>query len=59
MTGKRSATGGSLVHNTAVPPVKIDAVDGTVRLEGEVLAVDRSRRSRSAARICWPDSGLG
>jgi urease subunit alpha len=39
VSGTRAATRASLVHNTAVPPVEVDPVDGTVTLEGEVLAV--------------------
>ena len=38
--GTRTAHRGSLVHNTAVPQVEVDPVDGTVTLEGRVLAVD-------------------
>jgi urease alpha subunit len=29
-----------MVHNTAVPPIEVDSVDGTVTLDGRVLAVD-------------------
>jgi urease subunit alpha len=38
--GTRSATRGSLVRNTAVPSIQVDPADGTVTLEGRVLAVD-------------------
>ena len=38
--GTRSVTRGSLVRNTAVPPIQVDPADGTVTLEGRVLAVD-------------------
>jgi urease subunit alpha len=38
--GTRTVQRGSLVHNTAVVPVEVDSADGTVTLEGEVLAVD-------------------
>jgi urease subunit alpha len=37
--GTRSVRRGSLVHNTAVLPVEVDPTDGTVTLEGRVLAV--------------------
>ena len=40
VTGTRSATRGSLVHNTAVLPVEVDPGDGTVTLEGRVLGVE-------------------
>ena len=40
MTGTRSVTRGSLVHNTAVLPVEVDPGDGTVTLDGEVVAVE-------------------
>jgi urease subunit alpha len=40
VSGTRSATRAALVHNTAVPPVQVDPGDGTVTLEGRVLAVD-------------------
>ena len=40
VTGTRSATRGSLVHNTAVLPIEVDPGDGSVTLEGRVLAVD-------------------
>jgi urease subunit alpha len=40
VTATRSVTRGSLVHNTAVLPVEVDPGDGTVTLEGRVLAVD-------------------
>jgi urease subunit alpha len=40
VSGTRAATRASLVHNTAVPHVEVDPVDGTVTLEGEVLATD-------------------
>ena len=40
VTGTRSAARGSLVRNTAVLPVQVDPTDGTVTLEGRVLAVD-------------------
>jgi urease subunit alpha len=36
----RSVARGSLVRNTAVPPIRVDPADGTVTLEGRVLAVD-------------------
>jgi urease subunit alpha len=38
--GTRSARRGSLVHNTSVLPVEVDPADGTVTLDGRVLAVD-------------------
>ncbi len=38
--GTRTTFRGSLVRNTAVPAVQVDPVDGTVRLNGQVLAVD-------------------
>ena len=38
--GTRAAVRASLVHNTAVASVRVDPVDGTVTLEGDVLAVD-------------------
>jgi urease alpha subunit len=31
---------GSLVHNTAVLPVEVDPGDGTVTLDGRVLAIE-------------------
>ena len=37
--GTRSVTRGSLVCNTAVPPIRVDPADGTVTLEGRILAV--------------------
>jgi urease subunit alpha len=40
VTGTRAAARGSMVHNTAVPPIEVDSVDGTVTLDGRVLAVD-------------------
>jgi urease subunit alpha len=40
VTGTRSVTRGSLIRNTAVPPVEVDPGDGTVTLEGRVLAVE-------------------
>jgi urease subunit alpha len=40
VTGTRSATRGSLVHNTAVLPVEVDPGDGTVTLDGRVLAIE-------------------
>ena len=40
VTGTRSATRGSLVHNTAVLPIEVDPGDGTVTLEGRVLVVE-------------------
>ena len=40
VTGTRSSTRASLVHNTGVLPVEVDPGDGTVTLEGRVLAVD-------------------
>ena len=40
VTGTRVATRGSLVHNTAVLPVEVDPGDGTVTLEGHVLAAE-------------------
>jgi urease subunit alpha len=40
VTGTRSATMGSLVHNTAVLPVEVDPGDGTVTLDGRVLAIE-------------------
>ena len=36
----RSATMRSPIRNTAVPPIRVDTADGTVTLEGRVLAVD-------------------
>jgi urease subunit alpha len=38
--GTRSVTRGSLVRNTSVPPIRVDPADGTVTLEGRILAVD-------------------
>ena len=38
--GARSVVRESLVHNTSVAPVQVDPGDGTVTLEGQVLAVD-------------------
>jgi urease subunit alpha len=38
--GTRTAHRQTLLHNTAVPPVEVDPVSGTVMLEGRVLAVD-------------------
>jgi urease subunit alpha len=38
--GMRTIVRDSLVHNTSVLPVQVDPVDGTVMLDGEVLAVD-------------------
>jgi urease subunit alpha len=38
--GTRTAVRGSLVHNTSVLPVEVDPQDGTVVLDGRVLAVD-------------------
>jgi urease subunit alpha len=40
VAGTRAAARGSLVRNTAVPPVLVDPVEGTVTLEGDILAVD-------------------
>jgi urease alpha subunit len=40
VAGMRSATRGSLVHNTAVLPVEVDPEDGTVTLEGRVVSVE-------------------
>jgi urease alpha subunit len=36
----RSVIRESLVHNTSVVPIRVDPGDGTVTLEGQVLAVD-------------------
>lgn len=36
----RSVTRGSLVRNTAAPPILVDPADGNVTLEVRVLAVD-------------------
>jgi urease subunit alpha len=38
--GTRTIVRDSLVHNTSVLPVQVDPVDGTVMLDGQVLAVD-------------------
>jgi urease alpha subunit len=38
--GTRAALRGSLVRNTAVPPIQVDPIDGTVTLDGRILAVD-------------------
>src|SRR4029450_9136189 len=38
--GPRSVPRGSLLRNTAVPPIRVDPADGTVTLDGRVLAVD-------------------
>jgi len=38
VSGTRGVTRASLLANTAVAPVRIDPVDGTVRLDGRVLA---------------------
>jgi len=38
--GTRSVIRETLVHNTSVLPVQVDPGDGTVMLEGQVLAVD-------------------
>ena len=38
--GTRSVTRRSLVLNTAVRPIRVDPADGTVTLEGRILAVD-------------------
>ena len=38
--GTRTIVRDALVHNTSVLPVQVDPVDGTVVLDGEVLAVD-------------------
>lgn len=38
--GTRSVSRGSLVHNTAVLSVQVDPGDGTVTVDGRVLAVD-------------------
>jgi urease subunit alpha len=40
VSGTRSASRGSLVQNTVVLPVEVDPGDGTVTLEGGVLAVE-------------------
>ena len=40
VSGTRSATRGSLLHNTAVPPIEVDPADCTVTLEGDVLAAN-------------------
>ena len=40
VTGTRSATRGSLLHNAAVLPIEVDPGDGTVTLEGRVLVVE-------------------
>jgi urease subunit alpha len=40
VTGTRSASRGSLLHNAAVLPVEVDPVDGTVTLDAKVLAVE-------------------
>jgi urease subunit alpha len=38
--GTRSIHRGSLVHNTAAPPIEVDPSDGTVTLGGRVLAAE-------------------
>jgi urease subunit alpha len=38
--GTRTVTRRSLVHNTATPAVRLDPADGTVSLNGRVLAAD-------------------
>lgn len=40
VTGTRSVGRASLVRNTAVLPIEVDPGDGTVTLEGRVLAVE-------------------
>ncbi|HEX6330063.1 MAG TPA: amidohydrolase family protein, partial [Actinomycetota bacterium] len=40
VSGTRTAVRGSLVRNTAVAAVDVDHLDGTVTLDGRVLAVD-------------------
>ena len=40
VSGTRSARRDTLTRNTAVPAVEVDPVDGTVTLDGEVLAVE-------------------
>jgi urease subunit alpha len=40
VAGTRSVRRASLERNTAVPAIEVDPTDGTVRLDGEVLAVD-------------------
>ena len=36
----RGLTRTDLVHNRATPPIEVDVTDGTVRLDGRILAVD-------------------
>ena len=38
--GTRDLTRGDLLANTAVPPVEVSAVDGTVTLDGRILAAE-------------------
>jgi urease subunit alpha len=38
--GTRSIRRGSLVHNSAAPPIEVDRADGTVTQEGQVLAAE-------------------
>jgi urease subunit alpha len=40
VAGTRDLTRADLVANTAVPAIEVDPADGTVRLEGRVLAAE-------------------
>ena len=40
VAGTRGLTRTDLVHNRAAPPIEVDVTDGSVRLDGRVLAVD-------------------
>ena len=40
MRGTRNILRGDLVANTAVPPIEVSKVDGTVTLGGRVLAAE-------------------
>jgi len=40
VAGTRGLTRADLVHNRLAPPIDVDVTDGTVRLDGHVLAVD-------------------
>jgi urease subunit alpha len=43
VAGTRGLRRADLVHNRAAPPIEVDVTDGTVRLDGHVLAVDPVR----------------
>ena len=40
VAGTRELARADLIHNRAAPPIEVDVTDGTVRLDGRILAVD-------------------